>query len=196
METQQSAITVAPFMWYTVVAGTNPLQQGDFLDDFPVIVPNLGAPKVSKESETTTQEIDGVFRTYNVIVMTQSCDFNDIADDDLVMLCPRYDLTKAKIGNKKFDNADGWGKLRKGHVISAHLINKCDMKNHEFEYQVIDLRRVFTSPYSYVKEVAEKQEHRIRLLPPYREHLAQAFARQFMRVGLPVDLPPEYPYKK
>ena len=24
---------------------------------------------------------------------------------------------------------------------------------------------------------------------PYREHLAQAFARYFMRVGLPVDIP-------
>jgi hypothetical protein len=31
---------------------------------------------------------------------------------------------------------------------------------------------------------------RLRLLPPYREHLSQAFARFFMRVGLPVDIPP------
>jgi hypothetical protein len=30
----------------------------------------------------------------------------------------------------------------------------------------------------------------VRLLPPYREHLAQAFARFFIRVGLPVDVPP------
>ncbi len=30
---------------------------------------------------------------------------------------------------------------------------------------------------------------RLRLLPPYREHLAQGFARFFMRVGLPVDIP-------
>ena len=27
--------------------------------------------------------------------------------------------------------------------------------------------------------------------PPYREHLAQAFARFFMRVGLPIDIPEE-----
>jgi hypothetical protein len=25
---------------------------------------------------------------------------------------------------------------------------------------------------------------------PYREHLAQSFARYFMRVGLPVNIPP------
>ena len=30
----------------------------------------------------------------------------------------------------------------------------------------------------------------LRLLPPYGEHLSQAFARFFMRVGLPVDIPP------
>jgi hypothetical protein len=26
-------------------------------------------------------------------------------------------------------------------------------------------------------------------MPPYREHLSQAFARYFMRVGLPSDIP-------
>ena len=31
---------------------------------------------------------------------------------------------------------------------------------------------------------------RLRLNPPYREHLSQAFARFCMRVGLPVDIPP------
>ena len=30
---------------------------------------------------------------------------------------------------------------------------------------------------------------RLRLLPPYREHLSQSFARFFMRVGLPIDTP-------
>ncbi len=41
-----------------------------------------------------------------------------------------------------------------------------------------------------------KQLGRLRLLPPYREHLSQSFARQFMRVGLPIDLPREYPGKE
>ncbi len=31
-----------------------------------------------------------------------------------------------------------------------------------------------------------RNQPRLRLLPPYREHLSQAFARFFMRVGLPV----------
>lgn len=30
----------------------------------------------------------------------------------------------------------------------------------------------------------------LRLHPPYREHLSQAFARFFLRVGLAGDIPP------
>jgi hypothetical protein len=41
-----------------------------------------------------------------------------------------------------------------------------------------------------VREFANAAGHRLRLLPPYREHLSQAFARLFMRVGLPADIPP------
>jgi hypothetical protein len=29
----------------------------------------------------------------------------------------------------------------------------------------------------------------LRLLPPYRKHLSQSFARFIMRVGLPIDIP-------
>ncbi len=34
----------------------------------------------------------------------------------------------------------------------------------------------------------QRGQPRLRLLPPYREHLSQAFARFFMRVGLPVQV--------
>ena len=44
---------------------------------------------------------------------------------------------------------------------------------------------------SYLKAFTITQAHRLRLLPPYREHLSQAFARYFMRVGLPVDIDKE-----
>jgi len=43
---------------------------------------------------------------------------------------------------------------------------------------------------STLKELAAQQALRQRLLPPYREHLAPAFARFFMRVGLPIDVSP------
>jgi len=47
---------------------------------------------------------------------------------------------------------------------------------------------VFSLPVRFVRKKAA-DGRRLRLLPPYREHLSQAFARFFMRVGLPVDIP-------
>jgi hypothetical protein len=59
----------------------------------------------------------------------------------------------------------------------------------EFDYSLVDLGSLFSLPTGLVRDLAERQGQRSRLNPPYREHLAQAFARFFMRVGLPVDIP-------
>ena len=58
------------------------------------------------------------------------------------------------------------------------------------ELRVVDFRRVYSLPLTFVCQVAARTGQRLRLLPPYREHLSQAFARDFMRVGLPQDIPP------
>jgi hypothetical protein len=44
-------------------------------------------------------------------------------------------------------------------------------------------------PFPFLSSLAAANGKRLRLLPPYREHLSQAFARFFMRVGLPTDIP-------
>jgi len=56
---------------------------------------------------------------------------------------------------------------------------------------IVDFHEVYTAPTNVVREFALRTGKRLRLLPPYREHLAQAFARFFMRVGLPVDIAAE-----
>jgi hypothetical protein len=43
----------------------------------------------------------------------------------------------------------------------------------------------FSIPIEYAMTLAG-QHKRLRLLPPYREYLAQAFARFYMRIGLPI----------
>jgi hypothetical protein len=53
---------------------------------------------------------------------------------------------------------------------------------------IVDFGRVFSLPMEYVQRHAENQGSRLRLRPPYREHLSQAFARFFMRVGLPQNI--------
>jgi hypothetical protein len=58
------------------------------------------------------------------------------------------------------------------------------------DVRVVSFAQVFSMPFTYVAALAASPAPRLRLQPPYREHLAQAFARFIMRVGLPVDIPP------
>jgi hypothetical protein len=44
-------------------------------------------------------------------------------------------------------------------------------------------------PYSYLSKHAESLNDRWRLQPPFLEHFSQAFARFFMRIGLPSAIP-------
>ena len=186
--------TYPTFDWYTIVSHATPLEQGDLLDDFPIIVPQPSLVGASEEPAGAEVRQRGTVLLFNVVVMTQSCDLFKLRDEDETVLCPRFDYSKLINAEPKFGGRDGWKNLIRGRFIGAHIVNKCDIENHSFDYQVIDLRRVFSAPFSVVKQAAINQGNRVRLLPPYREHLAQAFARRFMRVGLPIDLPREYPY--
>ena len=67
---------------------------------------------------------------------------------------------------------------------------ECCLLDSLCEVRVVDFRRVYSLPVTFLRRRATQCGNRIRLLPPYREHLSQAFARFFMRVGFPVDIPP------
>jgi hypothetical protein len=88
-----------------------------------------------------------------------------------------------------FGSIDGKESLRRGHVTGYHLLNKCDIKAFERDYLVVDFRNTKHVPFGFFTKSIERQGRRLRLLSPYKEHLSQAFARFFMRVGLPTDIP-------
>ena len=190
----EHAVSEPAFDWYRVVSSEEPLQQGDLLDGFPIpIFPaSIAAAATDPAHEPPPSDVD--VPSFNVVVMTQSCDFRDLKETDTVILCPRFDYLTYVDLFPKLGKQDGWGNLIRGRAIGAHLISQCELDSHQFDYQVINLQRVFSIPYSVVKAVARSQAERVRLLPPYREHLAQSFARQFMRIGLPIDLPRKCPY--
>ena len=58
------------------------------------------------------------------------------------------------------------------------------------DYLLVDFRTVYGVHFDTLLDLIRKSTRRLRLLPPYREHLSQGFARFFMRVGLPVEIPP------
>ena len=67
-------------------------------------------------------------------------------------------------------------------------LNKCELEGFVADFQVVDFRNVYGVPLDFLIDLSKRNGKRLRLMPPYREHLSQAFARFFMRVGLPVDI--------
>ena len=167
------------YPWYEIVNGSSPLLQGDFVDSCPVVV-----PPTAIESEKVSAEVI----EYDVVIMSQSCDLVQ-KKLDLVLVCPIWPLKEFENRSDFFKSRKGKEALRQGNVPGYHLLNKCNLDSFNKDYLVVDFRSVYSVPFDFIVDLAKKKGKRLRLLPPYREHLSQAFARFFMRVGLPVDIP-------
>jgi len=169
------------YPWYEIVESDEPLLQGDFISECPIIVP-------PSELITGAQEVNTRVVTYNIVVMSQSCDLVQ-GKLDLVLVCPIWPLSEFEKTSEYYKSKEGKEALRRGYIPGYHLLNKCEIKGFETDFLVVDFRNVYSVPFDFLKNLAKNRGKRVRLLPPYREHLSQAFARFFMRVGLPVDIP-------
>jgi hypothetical protein len=164
------------YPWYTVPTGRE-ITQGDILFGCPILTPVL-ADQASVVS--AGDRISGQIRLFDVVVMTQACDIDQNKVEDII-LCPLASLDEIAQRN----DLESRDRLRRGEAIGRHLVNATE----GFGFHVVDFAHVFSLPKGFVLDFAQKAKRRLRLLPPYREHLAQAFARFFMRVGLPIDIP-------
>jgi hypothetical protein len=170
------------YPWYQAIEG-NSLYQGDILHNFEVVFPD--ASPQGDEVSLESKQLD-------VVIMTQTCDIVQRKVESL-LLCPCWNLWQFIEQAKKGAN---WGReqreaLRRGDIPGYHLINEVEQDGLKIDLTIVDFHVVYTAPTQIVRTFALKSGKRLRLLPPYREHLAQAFARFFMRVGLPVDISPE-----
>jgi hypothetical protein len=162
------------YPWYGLVTGDE-LEQGDLLEACPIVRP------------TATNEF--LQHSANVVILSQSCDLLN-EKLEIVQVCPMWPLEQLAAEVEYFHSRRGKEDLRRGNLPGYHLLNRCELPNHESDFLVCDFRSLFGAHLAVAKKLAAQQSPRVRLLPPYREHLAQAFARFFMRVGLPVDVPP------
>lgn len=164
---------MSEYPWYGLVQGDH-LEQGDFLVGCSMLRPMA----------------DGSIRrdTADVVILSQSC---DLAQDklELIQVCPYWPLPVLAAQIEYFGSKRGCEDLRRGNVPGFHLLNCCTLAGFETDYLICDFRSLFGIHFVTAKAMAAAQASRLRLLPPYREHLAQAFARFFMRVGLPEDVP-------
>jgi hypothetical protein len=182
--------------WYETVEDDE-LQQGDFFSNCPIIEPpaSFTIPEdVEWSPEAMSATLRTAWRTYNVVVMSQSCDLVQ-HKLDLVLVCPYWPLSELEnVEDEKvrnfFRSRKGKEDIRRGYVPSYHMLAACDLEGFQREIQIVDFRTVFSVPFQFITEMARRQSRRLRLQSPYREHLSQAFARFFMRVGLPADIKP------
>ena len=165
------------YSWYETVEGDE-LLQGDIILSCPLII-----PPSKLENKIRVDVIE-----YDIIIMSQSCDLIN-KKLELVLVCPIWPLSKFESKNPSFKSPKMKELLRRGYLPGYHLLNKCEIDRFESELLVVDFRSVYSVPFDFLVKLAQKRHERLRLLPPYREHLSQAFARFFMRVGLPVDIP-------
>lgn len=173
------------YPWFGVVRG-RVLEQGDLLSGCPRFALPANAAHLEADILLTRETVDAV-------ILSQSCDLAIRADGECeatdVLLCLVYfknDLTNHPV----FGKEETWEEVRKGRRPFFHVLNECLIAGHEQDFVLVDFHALFTLGVPLVREFAEQSGDRLRLLPPYREHLSQAFARLFMRVGLPADVRP------
>ncbi len=166
------------YPWYEIVTGKD-LFQGDIIYSCPLVLP----PLIIKD------EFEADIIEYDVIIMSQSCDLIQ-KKLELVLVCPIWQLSEFENKNPSYKDLTMKESLRKGYLPGYHLLNKCEINGFKSEYLIVDFRDVFSVNFDFLVEFVQEKSDRLRLLSPYREHLSQAFARFFMRVGLPVDIPP------
>ena len=180
-------ITLYP--WFGVVEGDD-LEQGDILEGCPVFLPPndlvVGAEATAKF----------VWQRQDLIVISQSCDLSKGQEKvDDVLLCAVWKRSELTAAGNQLGKDDRMEEVRKGRLPGFHVLAAPTLSGFQHDVRVVDFRRVYSLPVPFVRNTASAAQ-RLRLLPPYREHLSQSFARFFMRVGLPVDIPPFIGKKK
>jgi hypothetical protein len=157
------------------------LHQGDFLPNclVPIIPPSFGA-----QSKTT----DLLIHTVDLVVLIQSCDLAR-AKSGLVSLCPIHSLSAFEGVNPSFAKKGAWEDVRKGRREGLHLLASQTHPDIARDALVVDFREIHSLPFEYPTQHATTLGNRWRLQSPFLEHFSQAFARFFMRVGLPSAIP-------
>jgi len=170
------------YPWYETVDDDD-IKQGDIFEKIEVLqLADDWVDGVTTEANFRAEERD-------VIVMSQTCDMATeppkISEILLCPLCYRREITEGHLLSDK-----GMEDARRGNLPRFLLLAECNLPNLEREVRIVEFSPIFTLPLAHLRKKAAEVDQRIRLRPPFREHLSQSFARFFMRVGLPTEIPP------
>ena len=175
------------YPWYSLLKNEEGVTQGDIIKNCPVarLVTNTEIITPGDNIKASIDYMDGV-------VVTQACDIANNKVKDII-LCNIIRLSEYKndclnkgMSEKNFDNSIQ--SILKGQQYAFHLLNNYRSNEFADDYYIVSFKDVFSVPLDILKNVALTNGYRLRLNTPYREHLAQAFARFFMRIGLPQNI--------
>ena len=151
-----------------------PLDQGDLLDDCPVA--SITANEVGRVAQSKFA-ID----LHRVLAMTQTCDLA-MAKTRSIVVASVFDA-QAMIDEGLVKAADVKGPIRAGRSFGVYFL-PADSEASLGE-MIVDLRRLHTVGPEFLDALRLAGKRRLRLLTPYREHLAKHFADTYSRIGLP-----------
>jgi len=157
------------------------LRQGDHLPG--CLVPVFGPDFATAGTHEVTAD------EYDLIVVTQSCDLEQ-GKVRLVAACPIYPIADFEAVNPAFTKKGRWNEVLKGRIEGLHLLASPANPEDNRGALVVDFREIYSLPLAYLSSRTGQLGQRWRLRSPYLEHFSQAFARFFMRVGLPSTIPP------
>ena len=174
------------YPWFELKQNSPDITQGDIIKGCPV--PILKEIEISREG----QNIEAEITTIDGIVLTQACDIENKKVDSII-LCTitskeDFERIRKQVGKNEKEIKKEIDGIIKGQQHAYHIINKFKSEEFEQDYYIICFKEIYSVPIEVARSCAMKNCKRLRLCPPYREHLSQAFARYFMRVGLPINI--------
>jgi hypothetical protein len=149
-------------MVYSAPDTTDPLVQGDIIDDCPVVEVASFDPDAAASVR--------VRRTLaRVVVMTQSCDLA-VQKTSRAVIAPVYAVEKV-VGENLLKASDIRGPVRAGRVYGWYFLPSESAVN--LPESIIDLRLLHTIPVAVLSQLCLHGKRRARIQSPYREHLAK-----------------------
>jgi hypothetical protein len=185
--------------WYEIVQAHTPLPQGDLIFDCPVVSWKGGTLEFTEEDQSEVLKSATVATAADVVIMTQACDLEHGKVGN-VILCPHAPLSDHRSkweddmkSNSQKPTDKAWkahcNDICNGFLWNLMMLNRFKTEQINIDIRIVYFDEVFTVPVSFLEFLNKKRGAiRVRLLAPYREHLSQAFARFFMRVGLPIPV--------
>ena len=181
------------YPWYDIAVGNEELEQGDFIDNCNVLIPTYTPVEIEAAAPTKQQtfEAKGINEIHDVIIISQSCDLEN-KKIDFVQLCPMISYNEFVEGVKTSSPNTNtkailrvMNDIRIGRMPRYYMLHASDLDSFNKEIQIVDLGTSYSIPRDVMKQMVASQGNRLRLLSPYKEQLAQAFAYFYMRVALP-----------